>query len=83
MVNIDTVRKNYPLHWLVWHNSYVELDKELSTNQVCIKTFAVQLKLFSFDIRFFMNRTKRTVNEICDLIAFTDRDLYFRKCISY
>jgi len=33
MVNIDTVRKNYPLHWLVWHNSYVELDKELSTNQ--------------------------------------------------
>ncbi|KAG5320365.1 AN13D protein, partial [Pseudoatta argentina] len=33
MVNIDTIRKNYPLHWLVWHNSYVELDKELSTNQ--------------------------------------------------
>ncbi|KAG5308791.1 AN13D protein, partial [Acromyrmex insinuator] len=33
MVNIDIIRKNYPLHWLVWHNSYVELDKELSTNQ--------------------------------------------------
>ncbi|XP_070169807.1 ankyrin repeat domain-containing protein 13D isoform X1 [Polyergus mexicanus] len=33
MVNIDTVRKNYPLHWLVWHNSHVELDKELSANQ--------------------------------------------------
>ncbi|XP_011701886.1 PREDICTED: ankyrin repeat domain-containing protein 13D [Wasmannia auropunctata] len=33
MVNVDTIRKNYPLHWLVWHNSHVELDKELSTNQ--------------------------------------------------
>ncbi|XP_012533297.1 ankyrin repeat domain-containing protein 13D [Monomorium pharaonis] len=33
MVNVDTIRKNYPLHWLVWHNNYVELDKELSTNQ--------------------------------------------------
>lgn len=33
MVNVDTIRQNYPLHWLVWHNSYVELDKELSTNQ--------------------------------------------------
>lgn len=33
MVNIDIIRKNYPLHWLVWHNSHVELDKELSTNQ--------------------------------------------------
>ncbi|XP_032687957.1 ankyrin repeat domain-containing protein 13D [Odontomachus brunneus] len=33
MVNTDTIRKNYPLHWLVWHNSYVELDKELSTNE--------------------------------------------------
>ncbi|KYM95175.1 PREDICTED: ankyrin repeat domain-containing protein 13D [Cyphomyrmex costatus] len=33
MVNIDTIRKNYPLHWLVWHNSCVELDKELTTNQ--------------------------------------------------
>lgn len=36
MVNVDAIRKNYPLHWLVWHNSYVELDKELSSaNQVC------------------------------------------------
>ncbi|XP_071629370.1 ankyrin repeat domain-containing protein 13D isoform X1 [Temnothorax longispinosus] len=33
MVNVDTIRKNYPLHWLVWHNSYVDLDRELSTNQ--------------------------------------------------
>lgn len=40
MVNIETVRKNYPLHWLIWHNSYVELDKELSTNQVCVGPYA-------------------------------------------
>ncbi|XP_025987050.1 ankyrin repeat domain-containing protein 13D [Solenopsis invicta] len=33
MVNVETIRKNYPLHWLVWHNNYVELEKELFTNQ--------------------------------------------------
>ena len=48
MVNIDIIRKNYPLHWLVWHNSYVELDKELSTNQVC--AYLLFNKLISFDI---------------------------------
>ncbi|XP_060812426.1 ankyrin repeat domain-containing protein 13D isoform X4 [Bombus pascuorum] len=31
MVNIDTIQKNYPLHWLVWNNNYVELEEELST----------------------------------------------------
>ncbi|XP_011868021.1 PREDICTED: ankyrin repeat domain-containing protein 13D isoform X2 [Vollenhovia emeryi] len=39
MVNVDAIRKNYPLHWLVWHNSYVELDKELSTNQHDIEKY--------------------------------------------
>ncbi|XP_043282604.1 ankyrin repeat domain-containing protein 13D isoform X2 [Venturia canescens] len=33
MVNTDWIKKTYPLHWLVWNNDYVELDKELSTNQ--------------------------------------------------
>ncbi|CAK9809933.1 Ankyrin repeat domain-containing protein 13D [Anthophora plagiata] len=31
MVNIDTIQKNYPLHWLVWNNNNVELEEELST----------------------------------------------------
>ncbi|XP_076287516.1 ankyrin repeat domain-containing protein 13D isoform X2 [Lasioglossum baleicum] len=31
MVNIDTIQKNYPLHWLVWNNNYVELEEELSS----------------------------------------------------
>ncbi|XP_043254543.1 ankyrin repeat domain-containing protein 13D isoform X2 [Colletes gigas] len=31
MVNIDTIQKNYPLHWLVWNNNYVELEDELSS----------------------------------------------------
>lgn len=31
MVKIDTIQKNYPLHWLVWNNNYVELEEELST----------------------------------------------------
>ncbi|XP_015586307.1 ankyrin repeat domain-containing protein 13D isoform X2 [Cephus cinctus] len=33
MVNIETIKRTYPLHWLVWNNNYDELDKELSTNQ--------------------------------------------------
>ncbi|KAL6265009.1 hypothetical protein P5V15_005101 [Pogonomyrmex californicus] len=37
MVNVDTIRRNYPLHWLVWHNSYADLDKELSTNKYDIE----------------------------------------------
>lgn len=32
MVNVEKIRKAYPLHWLVWNNDYVQLDKELSTN---------------------------------------------------
>ncbi|XP_047354110.1 ankyrin repeat domain-containing protein 13D isoform X1 [Vespa velutina] len=32
MVNLETIQQNYPLHWLVWNNNYVELAKELSTN---------------------------------------------------
>ncbi|XP_076626210.1 ankyrin repeat domain-containing protein 13D isoform X3 [Colletes latitarsis] len=31
MVNIDTIQKNYPLHWLVWNNNYLELEDELSS----------------------------------------------------
>ncbi|XP_046144166.1 ankyrin repeat domain-containing protein 13D isoform X1 [Osmia bicornis bicornis] len=31
MVNIDTIQKTYPLHWLVWNNNYVELEEELSS----------------------------------------------------
>lgn len=31
MVNIGTIQKTYPLHWLVWNNNYVELEEELSS----------------------------------------------------
>ncbi|XP_015111421.1 ankyrin repeat domain-containing protein 13D isoform X2 [Diachasma alloeum] len=33
MVNIDKIKETYPLHWLVWNNDHVELDRLLSTNQ--------------------------------------------------
>lgn len=26
--------ENYPLHWLVWHNNYRKLDKELTDGKV-------------------------------------------------
>lgn len=39
MVNVETIKKNYPLHWLVWNNNYVELAKELSTNAYDIEKY--------------------------------------------
>lgn len=28
-----TLQEEYPLHWLVWHNEYKQVDRELTTNQ--------------------------------------------------
>ncbi|XP_034951701.1 ankyrin repeat domain-containing protein 13D isoform X1 [Chelonus insularis] len=33
MVHIDKIKEIYPLHWLVWNNDYLELDRTLSSNQ--------------------------------------------------
>ncbi|XP_071443354.1 ankyrin repeat domain-containing protein 13D isoform X3 [Hetaerina americana] len=33
MPNLDSIKADYPLHWLVWNNSYEELDKQLSKNE--------------------------------------------------
>ncbi|KAF7989260.1 hypothetical protein HCN44_010842 [Aphidius gifuensis] len=37
MVNIDTIKDIYPVHWLVWNNDHIELDKILSTNEYDIE----------------------------------------------
>uniref|UniRef100_UPI00398F4113 ankyrin repeat domain-containing protein 13B n=1 Tax=Pristiophorus japonicus TaxID=55135 RepID=UPI00398F4113 len=34
MISTRRVAEKYPLHYLVWHNKYKELEKELSTKQV-------------------------------------------------
>lgn len=34
MVNIDKIKETYPLHWLVWNNEHIQLDKVLSSNEV-------------------------------------------------
>ncbi|XP_067824039.1 ankyrin repeat domain-containing protein 13B isoform X1 [Heptranchias perlo] len=34
MISARRVAEKYPLHYLVWHNKYKELEKELSTKQV-------------------------------------------------
>ncbi|KAG8233087.1 hypothetical protein J437_LFUL013087 [Ladona fulva] len=34
MSTIESIKANYPLHWLVWNNNYEELDKELSKNEL-------------------------------------------------
>lgn len=49
MVNVETIQQNYPLHWLVWNNNYVELAKELSTNSVC-----KDLRIISFKSVFII-----------------------------
>lgn len=49
MVNVETIQQNYPLHWLVWNNNYVELAKELSTNSVC-----KDLRIISFKFVFII-----------------------------
>ncbi|XP_041054265.1 ankyrin repeat domain-containing protein 13B isoform X2 [Carcharodon carcharias] len=37
MISARRVAEKYPLHYLVWHNKYKELEKELSTKQVDIE----------------------------------------------
>ncbi|XP_038670250.1 ankyrin repeat domain-containing protein 13B isoform X2 [Scyliorhinus canicula] len=37
MISARRVAEKYPLHYLVWHNKYKELEKELSTEQVDIE----------------------------------------------
>lgn len=34
MVQIDFIKKEYPLHLLVWQNDYHQLEKELSSREV-------------------------------------------------
>lgn len=34
MVTTDLIKSEYPLHWLVWNNSYRDLQQELSKNIV-------------------------------------------------
>ncbi|XP_048468314.1 ankyrin repeat domain-containing protein 13B [Rhincodon typus] len=37
MISARRVAEKYPLHYLVWHNRYKDLEKELSTKQVDIE----------------------------------------------
>ncbi|XP_076232023.1 ankyrin repeat domain-containing protein 13D isoform X2 [Calliopsis andreniformis] len=42
MVNTETIQKNYPLHWLVWNDSYEELEEELSSRTHDIEKFDIR-----------------------------------------
>ncbi|XP_046395552.1 ankyrin repeat domain-containing protein 13D isoform X4 [Ischnura elegans] len=33
MSTLDSIKADYPFHWLVWNNNYEELDKQLSRNE--------------------------------------------------
>ncbi|XP_060703936.1 ankyrin repeat domain-containing protein 13B isoform X2 [Hemiscyllium ocellatum] len=37
MISARKVAEKYPLHYLVWHNKYKDLEKELSTKQIDIE----------------------------------------------
>lgn len=34
MATIESIQRDYPLHWLVWNNDCNGLRQQLSTNQV-------------------------------------------------
>ena len=34
MPSIESIREQYPLHWLAWNNDFMELETVLSRNEV-------------------------------------------------
>lgn len=46
MVCEEVIKKEYPLHWLVWNNDYKTLEAELAKKEVKIVIF---LKLFGVE----------------------------------
>ena len=41
-------KERFPIHWLVWHNQYDELDKELAKSKVRVPVIALILVGFHF-----------------------------------
>lgn len=37
-MDVESIEKKYPLHWLVWNNSYEELQEKLKNEAVNIYT---------------------------------------------
>jgi len=36
MINVKLIKDIYPVHYLVWHNMFEELNKLLASKEVCI-----------------------------------------------
>lgn len=70
MVTIDTIKETYPLHWLVWNNDYIELDKILSTNQVKINNNSISFFIIIKNSFFFSFKKKITKKPIKRFLTF-------------
>lgn len=36
MTNLESIKRDFPLHWLVWNNDYVELQELLKDKEVSV-----------------------------------------------
>lgn len=47
MPSIESIKEQYPLHWLAWNNNFLELETVLSKNMVTGSIFLNEFFYFS------------------------------------
>lgn len=47
-MDVESIEKKYPLHWLVWNNSYEELQEKLKNEAVNTQSHTVFIIKFIF-----------------------------------
>lgn len=41
----ERIKQEYPLHWFVWHNDFIELQSSLDLNRVSFGFFLISVYL--------------------------------------
>lgn len=44
----ERIKQEYPLHWFVWHNDFIELQNILDLNRVSFFTYIISVYMFLF-----------------------------------
>lgn len=44
----ERIKQEYPLHWFVWHNDFIELQNSLDLNRVSFTYFIAVLYVFIY-----------------------------------